>query len=171
MGNGEIENKGHSGKFRHTHAYSGIFRHDQAYPGIFRNLSDTSRIWTQNYLVCKQTIWPVLLNGWVFVHKVSGCGFVSRCSPLNFSYCTWLKPEVPRHSDNYRVQIHSETCTWHDSNRQSHSGIIQAYSETCVTLTYSKPWYIQNHDIYKTRGIFRTLVYPKFWHIQNQTHT
>ena len=140
MGNGEIENKGHSGKFRHTHAYSGIFRHNQAYPGIFRNLSDTSRIWTQNYLVCKQTIWPVLLNGWVFVHKVSGCGFVSRCSPLNFSYCTWLKPEVPRHSDNYRVQIHSETCTWHDSNIQSYSAIIQAYSETCVTLTYSKPW-------------------------------
>ena len=151
--------------------YSGIFRHNQAYPGIFRNLSDTNRIRTHNYLVCKRILWPAWLKGWVFVHKVSGCGFVSLCCPLNFSYRAWLDPEVPRHSDNYRVQIHSETCTWHDSNRQSHSGIIQAYSETCVTLTYSKPWYIQNHDIYKTRGIFRTLVYPKFWHIQNQTHT
>ena len=152
-------------QFRHSHAYSGIFRHNQAHPGIFRNLSDTNRIRTHNYLVCKRALWPFWLNGWVFVHKVSGCGFISRCYPLNFSYRAWLEPEVPRHSDNYRVQMHSETCTWHTvvfNNKQSYSGIIQAYSESCVTLTYSKPWYIQNYDIFKTRSIFRTLVYPKF---------
>ena len=53
---------------------------------------------------------------------------------------------------------------------QVYSGIIQAYSETCVTLACSEFWYIQNHAIFKTRDIFRTLVYPKLGHIQNQRH-
>ena len=29
---------------------------------------------------------------------------------------------------------------------------------------------IQNHDIFKTKGMFRTLVYSKLQHIQNQRH-
>ena len=53
---------------------------------------------------------------------------------------------------------------------QEYSGVTQAYFEPCVTLTYSELCYIQNRDIFKTRGLFRTLVYPKFWHIQNQRH-
>ena len=44
---------------------------------------------------------------------------------------------------------------------QAYSGIIQAYSEPCVALAYSKLWYIQNPGIFKTRGILRTLLYPK----------
>ena len=42
---------------------------------------------------------------------------------------------------------------------------IHIYSESCVTLTYSGPWKIQNqtriqnHGKFKTRRIFRTLVY------------
>ena len=50
---------------------------------------------------------------------------------------------------------------------------IQAYSELCVTLTYLKPWYIQNPNrgifrtIYRTRSIFRTLAYSQLWYIQN----
>ena len=53
---------------------------------------------------------------------------------------------------------------------QVQSGIIQTQSQPCVTLAYSKLWYIQNPGIFKTRDIFRTLVYPKYWHIQNQRH-
>ena len=53
---------------------------------------------------------------------------------------------------------------------QAFSGIIKAYSKPIVTLANSELWYIQNHGIFKTRGIFRTLVYPKLWHIQNQRH-
>ena len=53
---------------------------------------------------------------------------------------------------------------------QAYSGVIQAYSVPCVTLTYSELWYIQNPGIFETRGIFRTLVYPKLWHIQNLKH-
>ena len=44
---------------------------------------------------------------------------------------------------------------------QTYLGIIQAYSEPCVTLTYSELWYIHNSVIFKTRGIFKTAVYPK----------
>ena len=41
---------------------------------------------------------------------------------------------------------HNQTCP----------GIIQAYSQPCVTLTYLKLWYIQNTDILRTRSIFKT---------------
>ena len=47
---------------------------------------------------------------------------------------------------------------------------IKLYSELCVTLTYSEPWYIQHLGKFTTRGMFRTLVYSEPWHIQNQRH-
>ena len=53
---------------------------------------------------------------------------------------------------------------------QTYAGIIQAYTETSVTLAYSELWYIQIQGIFKTRGIFKTLVYSKLWHIQNHRH-
>ena len=53
---------------------------------------------------------------------------------------------------------------------QAYSGIIQAYSEPCVIITYSELWYIENPRIFKTRGIFRTLIHPKLWYVQNQRH-
>ena len=43
-------------------------------------------------------VWPVQLNGWVFVYKVSGCAFKSRCCHLNFSYGTCFEQGVPWHS-------------------------------------------------------------------------
>ena len=30
-------------------------------------------------------IWPIRLNSWVFLYELSGCGFESSCSHLNFS--------------------------------------------------------------------------------------
>ena len=50
---------------------------------------------------------------------------------------------------------------------KAYSGIIQAYAETCVTLTYSELWYNQKAGIFRTRGIIITLVYSEPWHIQN----
>ena len=55
-------------------------------------------------------------------------------------------------------------------HNHAYSGIIEAYSEPCVTLAYSELWYLQNRGIFKTRGLFITLVYPQLWHIQNQRH-
>ena len=79
---------------------------------IFRNLvdwkitsvnifNDWNGTWTHNDLLCKQTLnhlanhWPVWLNSWAFVYKLSGCGFWSHCSHLNFKYCTCFEQGVP----------------------------------------------------------------------------
>ena len=61
-----------------------------------------------------QEVWPVWLNGWVFVHDLNGCGFKSIYSHLNFKFCACLEQRVLWHSGNYRVWIHSETPQWHD---------------------------------------------------------
>ena len=61
-------------------------------------------------------IWPVWLNGWVVVYELSGWGFESCCSHLNFRYRTCSEQGVPWQSGSYRVWINSETCTWHDNN-------------------------------------------------------
>ena len=41
-------------------------------------------------------------------------------------------------------------------HNQTYPGIIQAYLEPCLTLTYLKLWYVQNPNILQTRSIFRT---------------
>ena len=69
-------------------------------------------------------IWSVWLNGWVFVYKLSGCGFESRCSHFNLGYFACLEQGVPWHSGNYRVRIHLETHTWHNKNIQSNAPYI-----------------------------------------------
>ena len=45
-------------------------------------------------------ICPVWLNGRVFVYKLGGRGFQSRCSHLNFQYRACFKQAVPWHSGN-----------------------------------------------------------------------
>ena len=50
---------------------------------------------------------------------------------------------------------------------QTYPGIIQAYLELCVTLTYLKLWHIQNPNIFRTRGIFRSTAYSQPQYIQN----
>ena len=47
--------------------------------------------------------WTIWLNVWVFVHKVSGFGFDSRCSHFIFRYCACFEQGVPWHSGNLRV--------------------------------------------------------------------
>ena len=53
------------------------------------------------------------------------------------------------------------------SHNLTYPGIIQAYLEPCVTLTYLKLWYIQNPDIFRTGSILRTLAYSQPWYIKN----
>ena len=57
-------------------------------------------------------------------------------------------------------------CIWHIHNSGIlttffiYSGIfrlIQAYSEPCVTLTYSQPCHIPSPGIFRIRGIFKSL--------------
>ena len=91
--------------------------------GVLESLTHSYRTWTHNRLIRKQTpnqfgppaCW---LNDWVFVCELCGCGFEPRYYRLNFRYRTCFEQGVPWHSGNYRVWIHSETCTWHDKNIQ-----------------------------------------------------
>ena len=76
---------------------------------------------TSKYSQHSPIIWPVWPNDWVFFYKLSGCGFESSCSHLNFRYTTCFEQGVPWHSANYRVWSHSETRTWHDRNIQSNA--------------------------------------------------
>ena len=41
---------------------------------------------TDKYSQHSSIIWPVWLNGWVFIYKLSGCGFKLRCCHSNFKY-------------------------------------------------------------------------------------
>ena len=67
------------------------------------------------YLQHSSIIWPVWLNGWVFIYELSGCGFESICSHLNFRFCACFKQGVPWHSGNYRVWIHwNMYVTWQE---------------------------------------------------------
>ena len=79
--------------------------------------------WTQthNHLVHKRTFTNKLvwLNGWLFIYELSGCGFRSSCSHLNFSFCVCFEQGVPWHSGNYTKQIHPEMHMCHDKNIQS----------------------------------------------------
>ena len=46
---------------------------------------------TAKYSQLSSIIWPVWLNGWVFVYELSGCGFESHCSHLLFIWVSPLK--------------------------------------------------------------------------------
>ena len=82
---------------------------------------------------------PVWLNGWVFVYELSGCGFESRCSHLNFRFCASFEQGVPWYSGNYRVWIHSNMRTWHDKSIPS-TKIIR-YFKSFLRELFSKTWH------------------------------
>ena len=74
---------------------------------------------TDKYSQHGSIIWTVWLNGWVFFYELSGCGFGSSCSQLNFIFRACFKQVFAWHSGNYRAWLHSETRTWHHKNIQS----------------------------------------------------
>ena len=54
---------------------------------------------TNNHFVRKQTLnHLVWLNGWVFFYELSGCGFKSSCSHLNFKFRACFEQGVSWHS-------------------------------------------------------------------------
>ena len=65
-----------------------------------RLTSDSNGIRTHNYLDGERTlnhlakVWPVWLNGRVFVYELSGCGFKSPYCHLNFRYRACFKRGV-----------------------------------------------------------------------------
>ena len=79
-----------------------------------RTYSQTHR--TDNNSERSSIIWPVWLNGSRFFYKISGSGFKSSWSNLNFRFCSCQEEPVRWQSGKYRVWIHSETFTWHVKN-------------------------------------------------------
>ena len=74
---------------------------------------------TGKYSKLSTIIFPVWLNGQVFVYELSGCGL--SCSHLNFRFWACFDQGVPCHSGNYKVWIYSEACMWHDKNIKSNA--------------------------------------------------
>ena len=74
---------------------------------------------TNKYSQHSSVIWPVWLNGWVFVYELSCCGFEPSCSQLNFRFHTCFEQGGPWYSGNYRVWTDSEMHMWHDKNIQT----------------------------------------------------
>ena len=112
--------------------------------------------WTQTF----KHFWPVWQNGWVFIYELSGCGFESSCSHLNFRFRTCFEQGVPWHSGKYRVWIHSETHTWNDKNIQWPS-IFQKTWQGRMCFYSSLPKYSEKN--YKSiSGISKKNVTLKF---------
>ena len=97
----------HSGNYR-------VSIHFETLCEMIRTYSQMHR--TDKYSQHSSIIWPVWLNGWVFVYELRGCGIESSCTHLNFRFRFFFEQGVPWHSGNYRVWIHSETRKWHDKN-------------------------------------------------------
>ena len=92
--------------------FSAILYHKRA--DTLQNMS--GKLFTMKSCLKIMASW---LSSWVFVYKLSGCGFESRCSHLYVRYRACFEQGVSWHSGNSRVWIYSGTCTWHDKNIQS----------------------------------------------------
>ena len=95
---------------------------------------------TDMYSQHSSIIWLVWLNGWVFVYELSDCGFESSSSHIVFRFRACFEQEVPWHSGNHRVWIHSETRTWHDKNIQSYSSIFSTLLEEKWPVRLQSRW-------------------------------
>ena len=73
----------------------------------------SNSIQTHNYLVRKRTKFAKLAKWLTCVVSTYLYGI-----HLNFRYRACFEEDVPWHSGNYRVYIHSEMRTWHDNNIQ-----------------------------------------------------
>ena len=72
---------------------------------------------TGKYSQHSSIIWPVWLNGWVFVYELSGCGFESSCSQIRLFFCVWMF-----------ILLSKVYCLFNSSNfRKYHSSIVSAW--------------------------------------------
>ena len=86
-----------------------------------KNIHSNAMHSTDQYSQLSSITWLAWLNGWVFVYELSGSGFESNWSYLNFRYLASFKQEVPWHSGNYRVWLDMETRTWHEKKIESNA--------------------------------------------------
>ena len=89
---------------------------------------------TDKYQQNSSIIWLVWLNSWVFVYRLSSCGFQSRCEHLNFRYRSCFDQGVPWNPCNCRTWIQSETRKWHAKNIQSRLLVLNFSYYTLMTI-------------------------------------
>ena len=87
-----------------------------------------------------QPNWRDWQNGWVFLYEISGCRFECSCSHLNFRFRACFEQEVPWHSGNYRVRIHSERRMWHDNNIQLITLLFVYFFRNHFNLVTARLW-------------------------------
>ena len=80
----------HSGNYR-------VWIHSETRTRYDKNIEPMDR--TDNYSQHRSIIWPVWLNGCVFVYELSGCGFESSCIHLHFRFRACFEQGAPWHSD------------------------------------------------------------------------
>ena len=96
-------------------------------------------------------------HGWVFVYELSGCGFKSSCSHLNFIFRTCFEQGVPWHSGNCRVWIHSETSTRYDKNIQTKYVAVRIPSQ-------------KGRFYYKSKILFALFIYQRKFSLSDFVH-
>ena len=75
------------------------------------SLSDSNGIRTHNLFEVNM-IWPVWLNGWVFVYELNICGFEFRCCHLNCSF-VFQESQIKNKADEITQlcwKLYSERC-------------------------------------------------------------
>ena len=90
----------------------------------FKFVRDMTRTYSQmesadEYSQHSSIIWSVWSNRCVFIYELSGSGFESSYSHLNFRFGACFEQGVPQHSSKYSVWIHLEMRTWHGKNIES----------------------------------------------------
>ena len=100
----------------------------------------TQMLRTDKYPQNSSIIWPVWLNGWVLVYKLSVCRFQSRCRHLNFRHRACFKQKVIWYSGNYNVWNHSETRTRHGKNIQLNAPYMFSQHGSAIWTVWLNGW-------------------------------
>ena len=148
----------HSGKYR-------VWIHSKMHPWHDKNVSQMHR--TDKYSQHSQIIWPIWPNAWVFFYKLSGFGFESRCSHLNFRYCVGFEEGLLWHSLYYRKWIHSQMRTWHDKNIQLYiSYLYLCLNQVVAVISSSNPALLNFILVSIVEIIFHFYGFHKHFHIE-----
>ena len=105
---------------------------------------------TDKYSQHSSVIWPVWLNGCVFVYELSGCGFKSRCSH------SILELFGDHLEGNTRVMFHGKhvdtKCTVSSIIRGNHTGIFIILLENAQKFLESNLWFDTELDYDNSRN-------------------
>ena len=89
--------------------------------------------------------------GWVFVFELSGCGFQSCCSHLNFRYCVCFEQGIHWESDNCSVDsLWGTHVTWWE------------HTDSVKTLTDIITWNILSYPPFYYISFEKALVHSVF---------